>query len=58
MGSAVAGGLFGVAAGAPFWLTAGLLLVGVVVGSGVGRRLPEREKRAAGAAGVDEGGPG
>lgn len=59
LGSAAAGGLFGVAAGAPFWLTAGLLLIGVAVGSGVGRRLPQREKRAAGAAaGMDEGGPG
>lgn len=59
LGSATAGGLFGVTAAAPFWLTAGLLLIGVAIGSGIGRGLPERGRRVAGAAGeIDESGSG
>jgi len=59
LGSAIAGGLFGVTAGAPFWLTAGLMLIGVAIGSGIGHGLPERGKRAVGTAGeIDESGSG
>jgi len=59
LGSATAGWLFGVTAGAPFWLTAGLLLIGVAIGSGMGHGLPEQGKRVVGAAGgIDESGSG
>lgn len=44
LGSAAAGWLYGIAIGAPFWLTAALLLVGTLLGLAVGRRVPVTAK--------------
>lgn len=43
LGSASAGWLFGIGPPVPFWLTAGLLLIGAVIGATLGHRLPAGE---------------
>jgi hypothetical protein len=40
LGSAAAGALFGLMVPAPFWLTAGLLVISAGIGLGVARRAP------------------
>jgi MFS family permease len=40
LGSVAAGGLYGIAIGAPFWLTAGLLLTGGLIGLMVRQNVP------------------